>query len=228
MDLRSFAKMIDFTAAKADSSEADIRKLVAEAKKYHFAVVGMLPGFIPLAKELLKGSDVGIGAPCGYPSGNERTFIKVVQARDMLAAGADELDMVANIGFLKSGRYREVMEDIKAVVDAADGTLLKVILEVTYLTDDEIKYGCDAAIEAGADFVKTGTGWAPNPTTVEHVKLIKDHIGNSIKLKAAGGIRTLDTCLTMIDMGVERFGIGMNSALRIMDEAEKYFNNENK
>lgn len=127
--------------------------------------------------------------------------------------------MVINVGALKSGQYDIVHDDIKAVVDAAAGVPVKSILEICYLTDDEIKRGSEIAVKAGVTFVKTGTGWGPKPTTVETVRLIKQTIGDSALIKAAGGVRNLDTMLAMIDAGCNRFGIGIRSAMNIFKEA---------
>ena len=220
ISVKEFANMVDFTAVSPTVNEKDIRELVEYAKKYQFIAIGVPPCFVGLAIKLLGDTDIILGGSSGFPSGNDKTYIKVMMARDMLAAGCKEIDMVINIAYMKSGLYEKARDDIKAVVDAIDGTLLKVILEVPYMTDDEIKHGCEIIAEAGADYVKTGTGWAPNPTTIEQVRLIKSIVGNSLKIKVAGGVRTLDQVGQMIDIGVSRFGIGKNSALKIIEEIE--------
>jgi len=220
ISIQEFAKIVDFTAVSPTVNEKDVRELIAYAKKYQFIAIGVPPCFVRLAKELLGDSDIIIGGSSGFPSGNDKTFVKVMMARDMLAAGCKELDMVINIAYMKSGLYDKARDDIKAVIDAIDGTLLKVILEVPYMTDDEIKHGCEIIAEAGADYVKTGTGWAPNPTTMEQVRLIKSIVGDSLKIKVAGGVRTLAQVEEMVDIGVARFGIGKNSALKIIEEIE--------
>lgn len=160
-----------------------------------------------------------VGGVVGFPSGADTTFVKVADAKEMIAYGVDELDMVINVGALKSGEYDLVRDDIKAVVEAANGRPVKSILEICYLTDDEIARGAEIAVEAGVTYVKTGTGWGPRPTTVDTIRLIKSTIGNAALIKAAGGIRTLDTLLEMMDAGCSRFGIGINSALKIVEEA---------
>lgn len=160
-----------------------------------------------------------VGGVVGFPSGADTTFVKVADARDLLAAGVDELDMVINVGALKSGRYDQVRNDIRAVVDAGQGTPVKAILEIAYLTRDEIRRGSLLAVEAGASYIKTGTGWAGKPTTVDTIRLIKETVGDSAKIKAAGGVRSLDVLLEMVDAGCSRFGIGLSSALKIIEEA---------
>jgi deoxyribose-phosphate aldolase len=220
ISVKEFAHLVDFTAVSAVATEDDVRELVDLAKKYKFIAIGVVPVFVKLAKELIGDSGILLGGSSGFPSGNDKTTIKVMQARDMLAAGCDEMDMVINIAYMKSHLFDKAKDDIKAIVDAIDGMLLKVILEVTYMTDYEIRKGCEIIAEAGADFVKTGTGWAPQSTTIEHVRLIKDTVGSSLQIKAAGGIRTLETVETMLSMGVTRFGIGKSSALKIVGEIE--------
>ncbi|MDR1029209.1 MAG: deoxyribose-phosphate aldolase [Clostridiales Family XIII bacterium] len=220
ISVKEFANMVDFTAVSATATEDNVRELVELAKKYEFIAIGVVPCFVKLAKELIGDAQIILGGSAGFPSGDDKTFIKVMMARDMLASGCTEIDMVVNIAYMKSHLFDKAEEDIKSVVDACDGTLLKVILEVTYMTDYEIGKGCEIIAKAGADYVKTGTGWAPNPTTVDHIKLMKAAIGDSIKIKAAGGIRTLETVETMIDLGVSRFGIGKDSALKIIGEIE--------
>ena len=219
MSVKEFAHMVDITAVTAYATETDAREVVELAKKYDFIALGVMPCFFPLAKKLLGQSDIIMDGGVGFPSGAEKTMIKVIQTRDLIADGCRELDMVINVAFLKSGMYKEVENDINAVVEAAAGVPIKVILEVCYLTDDEIKRACDIVIKSGAAFVKTATGWA-NPTTIEHVKLITSHVGNSIKVKAAGGIRDLSTFMAMKDLGVSRFGMGKNAVKKFISELE--------
>jgi len=154
----------------------------------------------------------------GFPSGAHSTAIKVAEAREQLAAGAVELDMVINVGMLRSGRDSFVEEDIRAVANAAGAVPLKVILEAHYLTDDEIVRGSRLAVRAGAAFVKTGTGWAPTGATLHNVRLIKSAVGESARVKAAGGVRDLKTVVEMIRLGVSRFGVGLATGAKILDE----------
>lgn len=214
------ARMIDISAVRADSTLDEVRKVADAAKKYSFICTFALPCFTGELVQLLRGrNDIMVGGVSGFPSGADTTEIKVATAKQMLSLGVNEVDMVINIGALKSGRYDLVRDDIRAVVDACS-VPVKSILEVAYLTDDEIRIASRLAVEAGVAFVKTGTGWANKPTTVETIKLIKSEIGDSAKIKAAGGVRDLSTLLAMVREGCSRFGIGLNSAIKIIQEAE--------
>ena len=154
----------------------------------------------------------------GFPSGAHSTATKVAEAREQLALGAAELDMVINVGMLRSGREQYVEDDIRAVVEAAGGVPVKVILEAHYLTDEQIVRGSQLAVRAGAAFVKTGTGWAPTGATLHNIRLIKSAIGESAQIKAAGGVRDLATVLEMIRLGVTRFGLGLASGVKVLEE----------
>ena len=214
------ARMIDISAVRADSTLDEVRKVADAAKKYSFICAFALPCFTGELVQLLRDrTDIMVGGVSGFPSGADTTEIKVATAKQMLSLGVNEVDMVINIGALKSGRYDLVRDDIRAVVDACS-VPVKSILEVAYLTDDEIRIASRLAVEAGVAFVKTGTGWANKPTTVETIKLIKSEIGDSAKIKAAGGVRDLSTLLAMVREGCSRFGIGLNSAIKIIQEAE--------
>ena len=171
-----------------------------------------------LRTKIVNQKNILVGGVVGFPSGADTTSVKVASAIELIKMGVDEIDMVINVGALKSGAYDIVYKDIKAVVDIANGIPVKSILEIAYLTDDEIKRGSEIAVKAGVTFVKTGTGWANKPTTVETIKLIKSTIGNSALIKAAGGVRDLNTLIEMYDNGCSRFGIGINSAIGIMKE----------
>jgi len=213
------ARMIDLSAVRTDVDEAEIRALVETAKLYQCICVFGMPCYTPEIKALLQDEqDILVGGVVGFPSGADSTTMKAVQARELARIGCDELDMVINVGWLRSGRYRAVGEDIRAVVDAAGGLPVKVILEVAYLTDDQIRKGSELCISGGAEFVKTGTGWAGHPTTLEHIKLIRSTVGDAVKIKAAGGIRSLKTIADMYRLGVSRFGIGLQSGRRILEE----------
>ena len=176
---------------------------------------------LPLVRQLLGDqNEIIMAGGVGFPSGYAKTYIKVIETRDLLADGCREMDMVANIGYLKSGRFEDALDDIKAVLEVLDDIPLKVIIEVPHLTNDEIKRACDIVARSGAAYIKTGTGWALSPTTLDHIHVIKSQIGDSIKIKAAGGIRDLGTLLAMKEAGVSRFGIGKNPAMKIMKECE--------
>ncbi|MBC8546908.1 deoxyribose-phosphate aldolase [Clostridiaceae bacterium NSJ-31] len=220
LDLTKIARVIDISGVRTDVALEEVDRIVEASKKHHFIAAFAMPCFTRyLVEQLSDTEDVMVGGVVGFPSGADTTFVKVADAKEMIAYGVDELDMVINVGALKSGEYDLVRDDIKAVVEAANGRPVKSILEICYLTDDEIARGAEIAVEAGVTYVKTGTGWGPRPTTVDTIRLIKSTIGNAALIKAAGGIRTLDTLLEMMDAGCSRFGIGINSALKIVEEA---------
>lgn len=219
MDLLKIPRMIDISGVRTDVTLEELDQIVLLAQQYRFVCAFAMPCFTHyLVEKLSQDDDIMVGGVVGFPSGADTTSLKVADVKEMMAAGVHELDMVINVGALKSGRYDLVRDDIRAVVDAASGLPVKSILEVAYLTDDEIARGAELAVEAGVSYVKTGTGWASRPTTVDSIKLIKKTIGNAALIKAAGGIRTLDTLLEMVDAGCSRFGIGVNSVIKIMDE----------
>ncbi len=223
------AQMIDLSAVRANDDETSIRALVAAACKYHCYLVTILPSQTLLVKTLLQkevpdGPRIAIGGNVGFPSGGQTTRIKAAETRELVHLGCNEIDMVINIAWLLSGRDDYVLQDILAVVDIAKetvpGTLVKVILECHYLNADQIRRGCDLCIEAGADFVKTGTGWTPTGATLENIALIKSHVGNAIGIKASGGIRNKETILEMYRLGATRFGIGMRWVDNILADVE--------
>ncbi len=231
MQLTSFdiAQKIDLSAVRAEDGETSIRGLVAAARKYRCHLVTILPSQTILVKTLLQketsdGLHIAIGGNVGFPSGGQSTRIKAAETRELVHLGCDEIDMVINIAWLLSGRDDYVLQDILGVVDTAKeivpGTLVKVILECHYLTPDLIRRGCDLCIEAGADFVKTGTGWTPTGATLDNISLIKAHVGNSIQIKASGGIRDRHTLLEMHRLGATRFGIGLSWVDAIFSGAE--------
>jgi deoxyribose-phosphate aldolase len=218
-DVHTLARMMDFSAVRTDVDEAEIRDLVCEASRRHCICVFPMPCYVPLVKQLLAGNThVGIGGAVGFPSGATATRIKVAEARQLLAEGATELDMVINVGWLRSGRHDDVANDIRAVVEAAAGTPVKVILEVHYLTEDQIRRGSELCVRAGAAFVKTATGWTPTGATAHNVSLIKRTIGNAAGIKAAGGVRDLATLLELHRCGATRFGVSHVAGGKILDE----------
>lgn len=217
--LEELARMTDLTAVRAESDEAEVRALAEAAKKYQPICVCTLPSHTPLLQALLADEPrIGVVGAVGFPSGGNTTAAKVAEAKELLEIGCSELDMVINIGLLRSGAYQRVLEDIRGVVEAAGGVPVKVILECHYLSENQIRKGCELCIEAGASFVKTSTGWAPTGATLENVTLIKTCVGDAIAIKAAGGIQSLDTVMGMYRLGVRRFGIGLSSAIRIFEE----------
>jgi deoxyribose-phosphate aldolase len=219
LTIQNLASMIDLTAVRADSDEAEVRALADTAKKYRPICVCTLPGHTPLLRDLLADElGVHIVGAVGFPSGGNTLATKVAEARELLGMGCSELDMVINVGLLRSGSYQRVLDDIQGVVDVAGHAPVKVILECHYLSHDQIRVGCELCIQAGASFVKTSTGWAPTGATLENVALIKSCVGDAIAIKAAGGIRDLDTVMEMYRLGARRFGIGLNSAIHIFEE----------
>jgi len=213
---RDIAQLIDISAVQAPHGAEEIRGLVDTAKRHHFIAVHVLPCWVPFLKGLLAGSGVMIGAPVGFPGGAHRTEIKAAEARLLVEDGVQEMDMMLNVGKLRSGEDRYCEDDIRAVVQAAGAVPVKVILEVHYLDRAQLKRACEAAIRAGAAFVKTATGWAASGATLEVVQFITSFVGSAIRVKAAGSIRSLDTLVAMRRMGVARFGINLRSAVEIV------------
>jgi deoxyribose-phosphate aldolase len=217
--VQEIVSMVDLTAVRADTDEAEVRALADAAKRYRPIGVCVLPSFTPLMRDLLADEpDIKVVGAVGFPSGGNTTTIKIAESRELLGMGCSELDMVINIGLLRSGAYQRVLNDIRAIVDVADGAPVKVILECHYLSDDQIRTGCELCIQAGASFVKTSTGWAPTGASLENVALIKSCVGDAIAIKAAGGIRSLDMVMEMHRLGARRFGIGLGSAIQIFEK----------
>lgn len=212
--LEQLAKTIDHSLLKPEMTEADVIAGCEVAAKYKVASVCVKPCHVRLAARLLAGSGVAVGTVIGFPHGAHTTFIKVAEARDALANGAVELDMVLNIGELRSGRLDYVEQDIQAVVEAAAGkALVKVILENAYLSDEEKVTACKLCEKAGADFVKTSTGYAPGGATIEDLRLMRASVSDKVQVKAAGGVRTLDAALAVIDAGATRVGATATAAI---------------
>jgi deoxyribose-phosphate aldolase len=213
----AIARLIDISAVRTRYGEIEIRDMVENAKRYGFCAVHVLPCWMSFLRGLLAGSpEILAGGPVGFPGGGHRTDIKVAEARALVADGVQEMDMMMNVGKLRSGDRRYVEEEIKAIVGAAGEVPVKVIIEAPLLTDDQIKVACDLCIRGGAVFVKTSTGWLPNGSTVEMIRLICSHVGQAIKVKAAGGIRDVQTIVEMRRLGVARFGINLETALQIV------------
>lgn len=162
-----------------------------------------------------------VGSPVGFPSGAHRTETKVQEARLLVEDGVQEMDMMVNVGKLKSGDYEYVKTDLRHVIDAVHPLPVKVILEVAYLDSSEIRRACELSVECGADFVKTSTGWADGGVTSAVVELIKKSVGDAIKIKASGGIRSLDTLISMYKRGVSRFGINLDASVAILNEVRR-------
>lgn len=209
------SKLIDHTMLKAYAKKEDILKLCNEAYKYNFKSVCVNPVNVSLAKELLKGSDVLVCTVIGFPLGANTPDVKAYETVKAISDGADEVDMVINIGAAKDHDYDSVYEDILAVVKAADGVLVKVILETCYLTDEEIVECSKMAKKAGADFVKTSTGFGTKGATVEAVKLMRETVGDQMGVKASGGIHNINDYNDMVMAGASR--IGTSSGIEIME-----------
>ncbi len=220
LSAQNIAQTIDISAVKTDSTDKKIEDVIRGARKYNCYLVTVLPSQTLHAKKLLEGHTIPkIGGNVGFPSGGQTTKIKVLETRELIGMGVDEIDMVIDVAAHLSGRYDDVYNDMRAVVEASEKKPVKVILECHYLNEDQIRTGCDLAIKAGAAFVKTGTGWAASGATMENIELIKKHVGDQIKIKASGGIRKIETLLEMYKRGAERFGISLMSATRILESA---------
>lgn len=204
---QNIANMIDHTVLKAFSSKEDVIKVCKEAKEHGFFSVCINPTHIELAKQELEGSNVKVCTVIGFPLGANTSEVKAFETKDSIAKGAHEVDMVINIGALKDKNYDLVYKDIKAVVDAANKeALVKVIIETCYLTDEEKKIACELSIKAGADYVKTSTGFGTGGSTPEDIKLMRDVVGPNVGVKASGGVRTTDDAIKVIDAGASRIG----------------------
>ncbi|MBU2534353.1 MAG: deoxyribose-phosphate aldolase [Alphaproteobacteria bacterium] len=214
---RDLARMIDISAVQAFHTEADLRQLADVAIANGFIAVHALPNWTKTLAGMLKGSpEVLVGGPVGFPGGGHRTETKVLEARMMVADGVQEMDMMVNVGRLKSGELDYVTDEIAAVAEAAGSVPLKVILETGHLTPEEIRAGTKACIAGGATFVKTSTGWTPKGATLEDLAIIAETANGRIAIKASGGIRDLDTIAAMLKLGVTRFGINTLAARRIL------------
>lgn len=211
------AKAIDHSLLKPEMTEAEVVAGCELAKRYNVASVCARPCDVPLAARLLAGSDVRVGTVIGFPHGSTTTAVKVFEANEAMTNGAVELDMVLNIAALRSGKADFVRDDIAAVVEAARGrAIVKVILENAYLDHDQKVLACQLCEQAGAHFVKTSTGFAPSGATIEDLKLMRATVGPNVQVKAAGGVRTLDMALAVIDAGCTRFGA--TATVAILDE----------
>jgi len=214
------AKTIDHSLLKPELTEADVIAGCELAKQYHVASVCVKPCHVKLAARQLAGSDVAVGTVVGFPHGNSTISTKVFETEEAIADGATEIDMVINIGELRSGHADYVRDEIRAVVEAAHlAAIVKVILENAYLTRDEKVLGCKLAEEAGANFVKTSTGFAPTGAIVEDIQLMRATVSPRVQVKAAHGVRTLDQLLAMIDAGATRSGATATAA--ILDEFKR-------
>lgn len=213
---QNFARMIDHTLLKAEATKEQIEKLCAEAKQFNFASVCVNPTWVKNSSELLQGSDVLVCTVIGFPLGANTPAVKAFEAKDAIANGAQEVDMVINIGALKDKNYDLVQADIAAVVEAAKGNaLVKVIIESCLLTDEEKVKACELAVAAGADYVKTSTGFSTGGATAEDIALMRKTVGPDLGVKASGGVRSLEDMKKMVEAGATR--IGASSGVAIMN-----------
>lgn len=211
--MKSLNKFIDHTLLKPTATESQIEDLCQEALENDFATVCINPCHVSKAVELLADSGVGVCTVIGFPLGANLSGTKAFEARMAVDQGANEVDMVANIGAIKEGNWSEVASDISSVVEAAGGRVVKVILETCLLTPEEIVKACEAAVKAKAHFVKTSTGFSDGGATVEAVKLMKETVGKHCEVKASGGIRDGDTAKAMIEAGATRLGTSSGVAI---------------
>lgn len=212
MDKKKLASYIDHTLLKASSQQEEIRSLCSEAKQWNFASVCVNPIYVAMAAQELKDSDVKVCTVVGFPLGATPTAVKAYETTKAIEDGADEIDMVLAVGKMKDGQHAYVLEDVKAVVKAAQGKLVKVILETCYLDRDEIAKACEICQQGGADFVKTSTGFGTGGATVDDVALMHKTVP-AMQVKASGGVRSLEDAMAMIDAGATRLGTSSGIAL---------------
>ncbi len=214
------AKTIDHSVLNPDLTEADVVAQLELARRYNVASVAIKACELPLAVALLRGTGIAVGTTVGFPHGVNTTAAKAYEAHDAVENGATELDMVINVGKLRSGQSDYVRREIQAVVDAARGrALVKVIIEIAYLNTEQKVLACQLVEEAGADFVKSSSGFAPSGYTIEDMQLMRASVGPRVQVKAAAGVRTLDAALGVIDVGCTR--IGTIATAIILDEFER-------
>lgn len=209
----NYNKMIDHTVLKADTPLETVKRICDEAMEYGFASVCINPCHVAYCADYLKDSNVNVCTVIGFPLGANTSAVKAFETKDAIANGADEIDMVMNIGALKDKNYDLVRDDVKAVVEAANGTLVKVILETCLLTEDEIKKACELCVEAKADYVKTSTGFSTRGSTIEDVRIMKEAVHGKAKVKAAGGVRTPEDMVKIVAAGADRIGTSAGCSL---------------
>lgn len=217
MTRSQLAAFIDHTVLKPETLASDVERLCHEARQHGFVAVCIAPIWVPLAAKILAGSEVKVATVCGFPHGDTLSGTKASETTQVIDAGASEVDMVISVGAARAGDWNYVRDEVEAVVEAANSeVLVKVILENAYLTREQIIAACRAAQEAGADFVKTSTGFAASGAKTEDVLLMRETVGLSMGVKAAGGIRDLKTALAMIEAGANR--LGCSASIAILDE----------
>lgn len=220
---KQITAMMDLSVLRTDCTLKEVDEVVEVSKKYDVGCIIVWPSFVPyLMEKLADRPDIRPASVISFPGGASSTATKVAEAKELVKMGCVELDMVINVGLLKSGKYAEVLADVKAVVEAAGKVPVRVIMETHCLTDDEIMKACDICIESGAAFVKTGTGWTPTGATLENIALIKKHVKDAIGIKASGGVRGLDTLVEMYKRGATKFGIGVRTVGKIFEQLSEY------
>ena len=218
MTKEQLVKLFDHTCLYAYATEAHMKKLCDEARAYNFAMVAVNSVQVKLCKKFLKDTDVHVGAAIGFPLGQTTIASKVFETVDAIQNGADEIDYVINITELKDGNYDYIREEMRQIVAECRkaNVISKVIFENCYLTQEEKEILCKIALEVKPDFIKTSTGFGTGGATLDHVKLMKSIVGDAVKVKAAGGVRDLETCMAMVEAGAER--IGTSAAVKITEE----------
>src|SRR5699024_5944756 len=218
--MKNIAQYIDHTILNADATKEDIRVLCEEAEEYNFKTVCIQPYWVEYAPEVLEGTDVGVTTVIGFPLGANTSEIKAIETKLAIADGASDVDMVINIGALKSEDYDTVLNDIQAVVDAAEGkAIVKVIIETALLTKNEKVRASELSKQAGADFVKTSTGFSTGGATLDDVRLMRATVGPDMGVKASGGVRTYEDAKAMIEVGATR--IGASSGISIIEGSKE-------
>ena len=218
-EVRALARLMDHTLLRPQATRAQIEQIADEARQWCFGTICVNPAWVPLAAEKLRGSGVKVAAVVGFPLGATLTSVKRAEAQSVILAGAEEVDMVMNVGAMRSGDRETVENDIRGVSEVCHegGAILKVILENAYLSEQEKVEACRIVQKAGADYVKTSTGFGPSGATVEDVRLMRQTVGPEMGVKAAGGIRNLADAVAMLDAGATR--LGTSASIAILEEA---------
>ncbi len=227
------ARMIDHTNLKPIATKKDINKLCQEALEFNFAAVCVNSEHISFCKEILKGSEVEIAAVVGFPLGASTPKTKETETQESISYGAEEIDMVMDIGSFREGNYHAVGKDISKVIQAADGAIVKVILETGFLTDDQITKACQISKGSGAHYVKTSTGFGPMGAFIDHIDLMRKAVGKDLGVKAAGGIRTARTAVRLVNASADRLGASagvaiVNQLAKIIDEGGWFYSSEDQ
>lgn len=218
---RALARMVDISAVQAHHGRADVETLAAHALAGDFVAAHVLPSWLPALRHLLEGSTTNAGSPVGFPSGGSSTEIKVSEALWLLGHGVQEMDVVMNIGLIRSGELGAATRDLSAVLEAVDDRVpVKVIHEVGLLDTAQLRSAVAVAVDAGATSLKTGTGWQGVTTTPEHVRIMREAGGPDCEIKASGGVRTLEQVHALLEAGATRFGINTDVAVRLVAEAD--------